>query len=168
MHVAAFGQRAVRGNEVNARFVGWLALLAVLDAASAVTASAASWPDDGLATKVVASAQTQYMVSAVLRKGLEGVQIKLVHSRLAAGNADEATGIFLRRVLREYAGYSVLDTLTSEVDSPSSFCPRHGGFDVVRSFKPGASIGDAMPDGESGALKEGARYRIVDHPGAGA
>lgn len=71
-------------------------------------------------------ARSQFMVSAVLRREGPGVINKLVHAVETAGNADEAKGAFLRRVTNEHAGYSVLDTLVSELEKKSTTCVRRG------------------------------------------
>ncbi|MGJ7611542.1 MULTISPECIES: hypothetical protein [unclassified Variovorax] len=87
-------------------------------------------------TQVASGKQPQFLISAVLRKGSQAMEIKLVHSRQPASNADEATGIFLRRVLQEYFGYSVLSTLTSEIEEAPPACPARGALHAGEDRKP--------------------------------
>jgi hypothetical protein len=128
MRVDALSRRAVWGNEVNSRLCRLVLLFALLCAGGAMAAPAERWACAARTTQAASAARPHYLISAVLRKGVQGLEIKLVHSRQPASSADEATGIFLRRVLQEYAGYSVLSTLTSEIEEMPQACPARGGF----------------------------------------
>lgn len=57
----------------------------------------------------------RFIVSAILRKDSQDISIKLVHAVETATNADAALGIFTRRVLDDYPGYSLLNTLVSRL-----------------------------------------------------
>jgi len=69
------------------------------------------------------SVQAQkYMVSGLLRKGSEGMTVKIAHSVEVTSSADEAANSFAGKIQQMYPGYSVLSTLTSPVqcvDAPS-------------------------------------------------
>lgn len=65
----------------------------------------------------------QFIVSAVLRKPGRSSVIRLVHGRTAAASAGEATKEVLMRVKKDFAGYSVVTTLASELDAPAPACP---------------------------------------------
>ena len=67
-------------------------------------------------------ARSQFVVSAVLKRVGPGVIIKLVQSQVVARNADEALGLTLRSVKAEYPGYTVLDTLASEIAMQGTPC----------------------------------------------
>lgn len=86
--------------------------------------------------QVASGKQPQFLISAVLRKGSQAMEIKLVHSRQSASNAHEATGIFLRRVLQKYVGYSVLSKLTSEIEEAPPACPARGALHAGEDGKP--------------------------------
>ncbi|WP_143694767.1 hypothetical protein [Variovorax sp. JS1663] len=118
------------------RWLGrWLMLFLAMQSVEPAMAS----PAEPLAcsvpkTQFASGKRTRYLISAVLRKGVQGLQIRLVHTLESAGNADEATGIFLRRVQQEYAGYSVMSTLTSEVEDVAPACPARGALHASGSF----------------------------------
>lgn len=67
---------------------------------------------------VAQSAQRTFVVSAVLRKGTEGFDIKLVHMVQPAATEDAALGAFTRAVQEQYPGYSLVSTLVSSVALP--------------------------------------------------
>ncbi|MGT2457803.1 hypothetical protein ACU4GI_33415 [Cupriavidus basilensis] len=73
------------------------------------------------ATRWMAKEGSRFLVSAVLRKDSQDVSIKLVHSIETAGTADSALGAFTRKVLAQYPGYSLLDTLVSPVPAACGF-----------------------------------------------
>lgn len=80
------------------------------------------WPDASKRSVVKMEAQTQFLISAILRQGVEGFTIELAHSSQFAGNADEATGIFTRRVLEQFPGYSLAKTRVTEISRPPEAC----------------------------------------------
>ena len=57
----------------------------------------------------------QFVVSAVLSKDSQDISIKLVHTVETTANEDTALGSFTRKVLAQYPGYSLLETLVSRV-----------------------------------------------------
>lgn len=64
-------------------------------------------------TAVLDASSAQYMVSAVLRRGDVGLTIRLVHGVIIGRSAEEAAGDFLKKVMVDYPGYSVMDFLTA-------------------------------------------------------
>lgn len=80
------------------------------------------WPDALKTPAVKAAPLTHYLISAILREGVDGFSIKLVHSRQSAGSADEATGIFTRRVLQQFPGYALAKTIITEISLPPESC----------------------------------------------
>lgn len=62
------------------------------------------------------------MVSVLLKREGSDPVVKLVHSRVVAGNATEARGAVLREVKSRYAGYAVIDTLTSDLAEKPASC----------------------------------------------
>ena len=61
----------------------------------------------------------EFAVAGVLRKSTEAVVIKLVQSVETARSAEEAIGQFTRKVQRDYAGYSVWDTVVTPLSRPA-------------------------------------------------
>jgi len=61
-----------------------------------------------------ASQKREFIVSGVLRKSSTDISIRLVHSLVVAGYADEAQGKFTRQVLNDFPGYSLATTLVTE------------------------------------------------------
>lgn len=57
------------------------------------------------------SAVNEYVVSGVLRKGEDGMTIKLAQSFETGRSEDEAVGAFVRKVSDQYPGYAVITTV---------------------------------------------------------
>ena len=72
-----------------------------------------------------------FVVSAVLRLEGAGVVIKLVHSRVVASSAQEATALLVRSAARDYPGYSVLSTLATELDEKPAACMQRRQLDAM-------------------------------------
>ncbi len=60
-----------------------------------------------------------FAVAGVLRKSTETIVIKLVQSVESARSAEEAIGQFTRKIQREYADYSVWDTVVTPLPRPT-------------------------------------------------
>jgi len=69
-------------------------------------------------TAVLDAHTSQYMVSAVLRKGNDGLAIRLVHAVTVGRSAEEAMGDFLKKVMVEFPEYSVMDIISAPIPSP--------------------------------------------------
>ncbi|SEB26314.1 hypothetical protein [Variovorax sp. YR216] len=63
-----------------------------------------------------------FMVSALLKRRDADSIVKLVHSRVFASDAAEARRLVLREVKARYAGYVVIDTLTSDLHEKAAPC----------------------------------------------
>lgn len=77
---------------------------------------------DDLKYRPAASQQHGYMVSVVLRKGEEGVVIKLVHGMSIGATKDEAIGAFVDKTLHRHPGYSLIDSIATLVPHNESPC----------------------------------------------
>lgn len=64
----------------------------------------------------------QFAVSAILRKNDQGSTVRLVQSIEIASSKEEASGILLNRIKREFQGYSVLETLVSPIIESKKGC----------------------------------------------
>jgi hypothetical protein len=60
----------------------------------------------------------RYMVSAVLRKGDDGLTIRLVHGVTVSRSAEEAMGDFLKKLILRFPGYSVIDIISDPITGP--------------------------------------------------
>jgi hypothetical protein len=69
-----------------------------------------------------ATAKTPYLVSAILREGVQEFTFRLVHSVQSAAGIDEATGMFTRQVLEKYPGYAVSQTTVTDIAFPPDTC----------------------------------------------
>ena len=65
-----------------------------------------------------------FMISGMLRKGTDGVVIKLVQGVEPARSSNEAVGAFTRKVLAQYPGYSLVDAIAMPVPSREQPCRR--------------------------------------------
>lgn len=74
------------------------------------------------ASAAQAAASEDFMVSGVLRKGTDGVVIKLVHGVESAMSANEAVGTFTRKALGQYPGYSLVDAIASPLKKTAQPC----------------------------------------------
>lgn len=90
---------------------------AMLASAMAFAMSAATAAPDS-------SDAREYMVSAVLRQGNQGLSIRLVHAVMLGRSEEEATGVFLKKARIQFEGYSVMEVLTTPVKSSTSTCRR--------------------------------------------
>ncbi len=59
--------------------------------------------------------QNHYLVSAILREGVQDFTFRLVHSLQSASGVDEAIGIFTRLALEKYPGYAVAQTTVTDI-----------------------------------------------------
>lgn len=66
----------------------------------------------------------EYLVSAVLRQGGEGLVIRLVHAVMAGRSEEEASGVFLKKARAQFEGYSVMEVLATPVKASSPTCRR--------------------------------------------
>lgn len=111
----------------------WLACIGVLGAGVAMAGSRRPSEANALVAQVTpTAAKTQFLVSAVLRKGTQDYTILLVHGRQPAISKDEAVGLFVRQTTEQYPGYSVMDTIASEFDLTQPSCHGNSFFTVVR------------------------------------
>ena len=113
----------------------WLACIAAWGAGAAMAVGIRR-PRD--ADTLVAQAapivpKTQYLVSAILRKGTQDYTIMLTHGRQPAVSKDEAIGLFVRLATVQFPGYSVMETLASEFDVALPSCSKSSSFVVVRA-----------------------------------
>ena len=69
-----------------------------------------------------ASPKTHYLVSAILREGVQDFTFRLVHSVQTAASVDEATGLFTRLVLERYPGYAIAQTTVTDITLPPGTC----------------------------------------------
>jgi hypothetical protein len=69
-----------------------------------------------------AAPKTHYLVSAILREGVQDFTFRLVHSMQSAASVDEATGIFTRLALERYPGYAVAQTTVTDIVLPPGAC----------------------------------------------
>lgn len=65
-----------------------------------------------------------FMISGMLRKGTDGVVIKLVQGVEPAGSSNEAVGAFTRKVLAQYPGYSLVDAIAMPIENLVRPCKR--------------------------------------------
>lgn len=84
----------------------------------------AAWPDELQSSTIKATLKKDYLVSAILREGVDGFTIKLVHLIQSADSRDEATGIFTRLALEQYPGHAVARTLIAEISLPPGSCAK--------------------------------------------
>jgi len=69
-----------------------------------------------------ATPRTHYLVSAILREGVQDFTFRLVHSVQSASSVDEATGIFTRLVLEKHPGHAVAQTTVTDIVLPLGAC----------------------------------------------
>jgi hypothetical protein len=69
-----------------------------------------------------AAPKTRYLVSALLREGVQDFTFNLVHSIQSAASVDEAIGIFTRLALERYPGCAVAQTTVTDVILPPGAC----------------------------------------------
>ncbi len=97
----------------------WMRLIAVLVTVFALKGAPAAPADPE---------RRDYMVSAVLRRGSDGITVRLIHSVMKGSSPEEAKGLLLNKVRVEYEGYSVIDVLASplKTSEPQCDCKRSG------------------------------------------
>jgi hypothetical protein len=71
--------------------------------------------------------KTHYLVSAILREGVQDFTFRLVHSAQAAGSIDEAIGMFTRLVMEKHPGYAIAQTTVTDISLPPDACPTSKG-----------------------------------------
>ncbi|WP_411877543.1 hypothetical protein [Polaromonas sp. YR568] len=100
----------------------WLARASCL--VTGLVHSHASWAGEPDKRKPVTrpTSKTPYLVSAVLREGVQDFTFRLVHSVQSAAGIDEATGLFTRLVLEKYPGYAVSQTTATDIAFPPDTC----------------------------------------------
>ena len=86
----------------------------------AISSAQAAEPGPTLCHGAPSPQAPRFMVSAILRKDSQDISIKLVHAVETATTADAALGVFTRRVLDDYPGYSLLNTLVSRLQPTCS------------------------------------------------
>jgi len=69
-----------------------------------------------------AAPKTYYLVSAILREGVQDFTFRLVHSVQPGASVDEAIGLFTRLVLEKYPGYAIAQTTVTDVTLPPGTC----------------------------------------------
>ena len=112
----------------------WLACVGVWGAGTAMAGIRRTPDADTLVAQAAPAAPiTQYLVSAILRKGTQDYTIMLIHGRQPAVSKDEAIGLFVRLAIAQYPGYSVMNTIASEFDLALPSCSRSSSFAVVRA-----------------------------------
>ncbi|MDM0029137.1 hypothetical protein [Variovorax saccharolyticus] len=89
--------------------------------AGAATVSGLVWASGPLFQTASAS-QPRFMVSAVLKRDGSDTVIKLIHSTVAADSKSQAIAHVLETVKVQHRGYTVLDTLVSEIEATAGRC----------------------------------------------
>ncbi|MFS2036048.1 hypothetical protein ACEN8I_18650 [Polaromonas sp. CT11-55] len=69
-----------------------------------------------------AAPKTHYLVSAILREGVQDFTFRLVHSVQSGSSVDEAIGLFTRLVLEKYPGYAIAQTTVTDIVLPPGAC----------------------------------------------
>ena len=69
-----------------------------------------------------AAPKTYYLVSAILREGVQDFTFRLVHSVQPGASVDEAIGLFTRLVLEKYPGYAIAQTTVTDIALPPGAC----------------------------------------------
>jgi len=69
-----------------------------------------------------AAPKTHYLVSAILREGVQDFTFRLVHSVQPGSSVDEAIGLFTRLVLEKYPGYAIAQTTVTDIVLPQGAC----------------------------------------------
>lgn len=84
----------------------------------------ASWAGEPDKKKPAAkpAAKTHYLVSGILREGVQDFTFRLVHSVQSAAGVDEVTGMFTRLVLEQYPGYAISQTTVTDIHFPPDTC----------------------------------------------
>lgn len=110
------GKHATRARRAWLAHAGWLSMGLLLPGVSRAAGPSARKP----ATK--AAPKTHYLVSAILREGVQDFTFRLVHSMQSATSIDEAIGIFTRLALEKYPGYAVAQTTVTDIVLPPGAC----------------------------------------------
>jgi hypothetical protein len=110
------GKHATRARRAWLTQAGWLSMGLLLPGASRAAGPNARKP----VTK--AAPKTHYLVSAILREGVQDFTFRLVHSMQSATSIDEALGIFTRLALEKYPGYAVAQTTVTDIVLPPGAC----------------------------------------------
>ena len=66
--------------------------------------------------------KTHYLVSAILREGVQDFSFRLVHSVQSAASVEEATGLLTRLVQEKYPGHAVAQTTVTDIVLPPGAC----------------------------------------------
>lgn len=74
-----------------------------------------------------ATPKTHYLVSAVVREGVQDFSFRLLHSVQTAASKDEAVGIFTRLVMEKNPGYAVAQTTVTDISWPPDICATNKG-----------------------------------------
>ncbi|CAN7590329.1 hypothetical protein [Polaromonas sp. LjRoot131] len=110
------GKQATRARRAWLAHAGWLSMGLLLPGVSRAAGPNARKP----ATK--ATPKTHYLVSAILREGVQDFTFRLVHSMQSASSVDEAIGIFTRLALEKYPGHAVAQTTVTDIVLPPGAC----------------------------------------------
>jgi hypothetical protein len=100
----------------------WLVCAGLLGAGFA--RAGAPWADALKTPAAKTAPKRHYLISAVLREGVQDFTFKLVHSPQPASSVDEAIGIFTRLALEKFPGYAVAQTVVTAISLPPGACTR--------------------------------------------
>jgi hypothetical protein len=114
-------ERSTAGKNAIGSRRAWLVCAGLLGAGFAH--AGVPWPDTLKTPAAKAGPKRHYLISAVLREGVQDFTFKLVHSLQSANSVDEATGIFTRLALEKYPGYAVAQTTVTDIVLPPDVCP---------------------------------------------
>jgi hypothetical protein len=100
----------------------WLVCAGLLGAGFA--RAGVPWPDALKTPAAKAAPKKHYLVSAIMREGVQDFSFRLVHSPQPAGSVDEAAGIFTRLALEKFPGHSVAQTVVTDLSLPPGACAK--------------------------------------------
>jgi len=116
-------QNTTNGKQAIASRRAWLAQAGCLGIGLGLAGiSGATQPTGRKNPTPKATPRTHYLISAILREGVQDFTFRLVHSVQPAAGVDEATGIFTRLVQEKYPGYSVAQTTVTDIVLPPGAC----------------------------------------------
>lgn len=96
---------------------GLIVVISLLSSAGDVSA-------DSLMAWATPKVNAQFVVSGMLRSGVDGIVIKLIQGVEVASSPDEAVGAFTRQALEKYPGYALVDTLATRMPPAKPTCER--------------------------------------------
>jgi hypothetical protein len=74
-----------------------------------------AWAGCGLASATPRPEVHQFIISALLRHNAQGHDLQLIHGVMPGRSKEEAVGVMMKRLRTDYAAYSVMLTVTSQV-----------------------------------------------------